>query len=323
VWLSVSGIVFWALPLFTALMQRQPVALGASALSLPMCFALLYGFAQGDWGSGPLGLTCVVGGIVMVLGLRRLRTLAFEHERHRAAVMALHGAMSLAFLTAALPILLDNQWLTVAFGLEVAALAWLRRRIAHDGLVLAATVLAAGALVRLLFNPWLWEYQPRSGLPILNFYLYTFALVAFSFLYAAKQFDGNAFAREVRLCALLKWAAIALLFVLVNIEVADYFSTGSTLVFRFSGGGLAQDMAYSLSWGCFALVLMVLGIVRRTTSLRLGALLFLSLTVLKVFLHDLWQLGALYRVGSVVGLAVALLVVSYLVQRFIFRGGKS
>jgi uncharacterized membrane protein len=49
----------------------------------------------------------------------------------------------------------------------------------------------------------------------------------------------------------------------------------------------------------------------------------LILTIAKVFLHDLWQLGALYRVGSIVGLAVALLLVSYLVQRFILRGEQS
>jgi uncharacterized membrane protein len=42
-----------------------------------------------------------------------------------------------------------------------------------------------------------------------------------------------------------------------------------------------------------------------------------------VFLHDLWHLGALYRVGSMVGLAMALLAVSFLTQRFILRGDRT
>ncbi len=54
---------------------------------------------------------------------------------------------------------------------------------------------------------------------------------------------------------------------------------------------------------------------RRAT--RIGALTVLVLTVGKVFLHDLWKLGSLYRVGSIVGLAIALLGVSFLTQRFI------
>jgi len=119
---------------------------------------------------------------------------------------------------------------------------------------------------------------------------------------------------------LLNWSAILLLFVLVNVEVADAYSVGSTVIFRLSGGGLAEDMTYSLVWGLFALVLLVLGIVRHNKALRIGALLVLVGTIAKVFLHDLWQLGALYRVGSIVGLAVALLAVSYLIQRYILRG---
>jgi uncharacterized membrane protein len=49
----------------------------------------------------------------------------------------------------------------------------------------------------------------------------------------------------------------------------------------------------------------------------------LLLAIGKVFLHDLWHLGSLYRVGSMVGLAVALLVVSFLTQRFALRGNRS
>ena len=39
----------------------------------------------------------------------------------------------------------------------------------------------------------------------------------------------------------------------------------------------------------------------------------------KVFLHDLNALQDLYRVGSLVGLAVSLIFVSLLYQRFVFR----
>ena len=333
VWVLAAGVVFWSLPLLASPLKREVLALGTAAFSLPSQFAILYLFSrlhghfQGHgafafWQAGPLGLLSVLGGLAMLVGIRRLRSLQIEREADRTALLALHGALCLAFLTAALPILLEKQWLTVAFGFEVAALAWLRRRVAHDGLVAAIAALAATALVRLLLNSSVWHYEARSGVPILNYYLYTFALVALSFLLAAKLLAANRAAAQYKLGMLLNWAAVVVCFVLVNIEVADYFSTGKMVVFRMSGGGLAEDMAYSLAWGCFALALMVLGIIRRIGGLRLGALLFLCLTVGKVFLHDLWQLGALYRVGSVVGLAVALLAVSYLVQRFILPGEK-
>ncbi len=44
-----------------------------------------------------------------------------------------------------------------------------------------------------------------------------------------------------------------LAFLLLNIEIADYFSApGSTLTFEF-GGNFARDMTYSIAWALFAL----------------------------------------------------------------------
>jgi len=76
-------------------------------------------------------------------------------------------------------------------------------------------------------------------------------------------------------------------------------------------------MTYSLAWGIFALVLLLLGLARRSKPTRAAAIVVLVLTIGKVFLNDLWNLGALYRVGSIVGLALALLAVSFLTQRFV------
>jgi uncharacterized membrane protein len=45
------------------------------------------------------------------------------------------------------------------------------------------------------------------------------------------------------------------------------------------------------------------------------------LTIGKVFLYDLGQLRDLYRVASLVGLAVSLILVSLAYQRFVFRRG--
>ncbi len=193
----------------------------------------------------------------------------------------------------------------------------------RTGLVKAAGALAAAAFVRLVANPALWSYQPRSETPIFNWYLYTFGIPAVAFLAAAHWLRDDPAANRVRLPGVLRTFAGIVLFVLLNVEIADFYSTGPTLSFRLSGGGLAQDMTYSLAWGIFALVLLFIGIARLSKPVRAAALAVLLLTIAKVFLHDLWNLGALYRVGSIVGLAVALLAVSFLTQRYVFAREKS
>ncbi len=60
-----------------------------------------------------------------------------------------------------------------------------------------------------------------------------------------------------------------------------------------------------------------------TVAHILAVTVVLLLTIGKVFLHDLWDLGSLYRVGSIVGLGVALLAVSFLTQRYVFSREES
>ena len=105
-------------------------------------------------------------------------------------------------------------------------------------------------------------------------------------------------------------------FLLLNIEIADYFSTGTTLTFQFSGN-LARDLTYSLAWAMFAFLLLLAGVRFTSKAARFASLGLLLVTAVKVFLHDLWQLGQLYRVASLVGLAVFLIVVSFLYQRLL------
>ena len=73
----------------------------------------------------------------------------------------------------------------------------------------------------------------------------------------------------------------------------------------------------SVAWGLYAIVLLLVGLFRRVRALRIVSLVFLLLTVAKVFLYDLSQLTGLYRVLSFLGLGVALIVVSLLYQRFV------
>ena len=109
-----------------------------------------------------------------------------------------------------------------------------------------------------------------------------------------------------------------LLFLLMHIEIADFFSTGTAITFIFSGN-LAQDMAYSIGWGLFAIATLITGIRTNSKGARYSSLALLIITIFKVFLHDLWRLGGLFRVGSFIGLAVGLMLVSFIYQRFLSK----
>jgi uncharacterized membrane protein len=107
-----------------------------------------------------------------------------------------------------------------------------------------------------------------------------------------------------------------LAFLLVNLEVSDYFSQpGDTLTFRFSDG-FARDMAFSIAWALFALGLLVYGIVKNSRAARFTAMGLLCVTLLKLFLHDLAQLDPLHRIGAFVGVAAVAMLASFAYQKF-------
>ena len=66
----------------------------------------------------------------------------------------------------------------------------------------------------------------------------------------------------------------------------------------------------------FALLLLVIGIANRNAPVRYAGIGLLSVTILKLFLHDLSELDQLYRIGAFIAVAVIAILASFLYQRF-------
>jgi uncharacterized membrane protein len=118
--------------------------------------------------------------------------------------------------------------------------------------------------------------------------------------------------------AVLASLGTVLAFLLLNIEIADYFTEpgASSLVFRFSGN-FTRDMTCSIAWALFALALLIAGIAKKIRAARYASMALLVVTLGKLFFHDLKQLGQLQRIGAFVGVAVILLAASFLYQKFV------
>ena len=297
-----------------------------AALAGPPQFLLLHRAITQALPAVPEGATALAFGALYVAGLALLaRRMPFA-ATERSTALASFGGIALLFLTAVFPLQFDRQWITVGWALEGAALFWLHRRVAHEGLRVAGLLLLGAVFVRLLpgINPYLLGYAERGAVPILNWFLYTYGIAAASMFVAARMIDRDKpVILGVNSRAVLPALGTVLAFLLVNIEIADFFSAGEKyIVFHFPAS-LAQDMTYSIAWALFALILLVTGVRRRGTAARYAGLGLLVITLMKVSLYDLWQLGGLYRVGSLVGLAVILLLVSFLYHQFVADGTKT
>ena len=296
-------------------------AWGAPVLaSVPFFFLARGAMVEGGLGHiiGALPVVQAVVLAVLLIGLARLEPRA-DRDLGRLALVA--GAV-LGFVTLAIPLQLEKQWITIGWALEGAALAWLYGRIRHRGLLGSSLALLAVVLVRLALNPEVFAYHARSDVRIFNWYLYTYLVAAAATFVAAYLLRGEDTLfglQKLRPMRILSAFGTVLLFLLLNIEIADFFATGPTLTFGFSGASLAQDLSYTLGWALFAIGVLAAGVVLASRAARITSIALLAITVLKAFLHDLPSLGGLYRVASFALLALSLAVVAVALQKFVLH----
>ena len=292
----------------------------AAALAGPVQFFMVYRLVQAAWPGmrdvmGLLPAAFAVPAFLSLVGV--LRTVP-ESSPARLTQVAWLGGAGLFFVTLIFPIQFERQWITIGWALEGAALCWLFRRVPHPGLRLVGVGLLIAAFARLALNASVLSYYPRGALPILNWYLYAYGLVIASLFAAARWLApprDRVLGRSAP--AILSTLGVILAFLLVNLQIADFFAAPGerTLAFKFAGN-FARDMTYSIAWALFALGLLVVGLRQQLPPARYGAISLLGVTVLKLFFHDLARLEQLYRIGALVGVAVIAIAASFLYQRF-------
>ncbi|MBI3884519.1 MAG: DUF2339 domain-containing protein [Opitutae bacterium] len=296
-----------------------------AALSGPVHFWMAYGAIKAGWPNDFLGLVpALFAGAPLASLALRLRAEPAENPK-RLNQLAWFGAVALFFITLVFPIQFERQWLTVAWALEGAALLWLFHRVPHPGLRLVGVALLCTAFARLALNPAVVAYHARSDTAVFNWYLYAYGLTVAALFTGARLLApprDNVLGSEAP--PLLNGLGTVLAFILLNIEIADYFTPAGarTLTFQFSGS-FARDMTYTIAWALFALGLLGAGILKQQRPARYAAIGLLSAALLKLFFHDLARLEALYRIGALFAVAVIAILASFAYQRFLPGHEKS
>jgi uncharacterized membrane protein len=322
---SAMYAVFVAFPFVLGSRARQSrdPYLTAIAGSIFYFFTARAAMLQGQL-SSIVGILPVFEGGVLALLLRALLKIEPRGGRDLARLAIVAGS-ALAFATVAIPLQLKQQWITIGWALEGAALAWLYRRIPHRGLLYSAMALLSVVFVRLALNPAVFIYEPR-GMRVFNWYLYAYLTCSVAFFVAAWWFSttddqvvpNNDWARASKL---LPPAGVILLFLLLNIEIADFYAPPGEITFRF-GVSIAQDLTYTIGWLVFGLGMLAAGIYLHSRPGRMAAVGLIAVTTFKAFLYDMSSLEGLAQVGSFVGLAISLSLVALALQKFVLQAPR-
>jgi uncharacterized membrane protein len=315
-WQIAFFLIFFAFAFFTT-EEAKALPWAVGALAGPLQFALIYDTVRHAFpalrnGLTPAAFVLPYAAATLFLVRKRQADPATGDAR-----LAWQGGAALFFITLIFPIQFDREWITLGWALEGLALIWLFRLVPNRGLRYVGVALLCLAFVRLALNPAVLEYHRRTATPILNWYLYAYGVTIVCLFIGGWLFRPPRNQPFERTSPTLLYSLGAILtFLLLNIEIADYFSIGPTLTFSFTGN-FARDMTYSIAWALYAFALLLTGMKKHTRWVRYSGVALLVVTLAKLFLHDLSSLNQLYRIGAFIGVAIILIVASFVYQRFL------
>jgi uncharacterized membrane protein len=247
----------------------------------------------------------ITGTVAGAFGLWQWGLAAFLLTRRRD--QAVHfAALGFTLMSIATALQFDGPPVTIGWAAEGAAVIALGIRERRAWLRVAGTVLFAIAVARVL--DLMLAEAPLGHVVLVNAQSAAGAFIAaLAYLLAwLHSRTPESPEREFGLGASILTAQVVVL-VLLTSEIHAYWALREW--------AFQRELTVSVTWAAYATALILIGLRRGYAPIRYFAIGLFALTIVKVFMVDLAQLERLYRVISIVGLGVALLLTSYLYQR--------
>jgi uncharacterized membrane protein len=257
--------------------------------------------------TGPLGAAFAAWHGVLAAGvLRQYR----DHALHFAA-------LAFSLLSIAVALQFDGPAVTIGWAVEGAAIIALGLHERRDWMRAGGAVLFGIAVVRAI--ELLGTVAPASHVIVLNPRAAgAGTVIALSYLLAwLHQRQRDSIGADP---ADAGWAGpvrgpVAAALVIAQLVSVVLLTTEIRAFFDVPGGAFTREMTISVTWAAYATALIVVGLYRRYAPIRYFGIGLFAITILKVFFSDLAHLEQIYRVLSLIGLGLLLLLTSYLYQR--------
>jgi uncharacterized membrane protein len=311
--LSLGFLLLFA---FAALSERtatESSALSMARLSIVAAngcvyFGLVYALLRTNYHQwlGFIAVCVAATYLALAAFIRRSTSVAAEVDLTK---LTLPIGMALVFVTLSIPIQLSGFRITVAWALQAAALSWLGAKFRAQRAYMASIALFVLVAMRLLYvDAEVYAFTSTAPTLFLNSRFLAFAVSAGCAFVAATWTVSSS--RALALAEYLG-AHVALLIGL-TLETVMWVGRNAAVSNRIS----AQTFAVSVLYGIYAVLLVSIGVTRRTAVNRVSGLVLIGFVIIKLYLFDVWQLDRVYRIAAFVALGILLISTSFLYSRY-------
>ena len=320
---------------YAMLTRIVPVRLlGSIAAALATLTALRLFAAREFWNNAqnlPLGQHWPIYGygipiFLFWLAARQLRS--FSNTRSATALEGISLGLGISLISLELRVLVGGgaavdhmtllemsshilAWMGAAYGLIYRQHIYSTFVSVWGSRILLGASCAALILVSLiLLNPLL-SGEPLQGGVLFNALWLAYLAPALLLVLVTRKMQ---FAGKWPTRSLFNILSLILILTFVTLQTKRLFQ-GPVLDASFSGD--AESYALSAVWLVLAIALLVAGLKLGRPTVRYAGLAVMILALLKTFGYDLWQLGGLWQIASVMGIGLSLVGVGWLYTRVV------
>jgi uncharacterized membrane protein len=224
---------------------------------------------------------------------------------------------ALTFVTLAIPVQLESNWITIGWSVEALVLLWASFEVAAPRLQWLSGLVFAAAILRFLAVDTPWEYR-AAFIPVFNQYFLGMLALAACLACAAYL------ARRLPVFLTAGLLAVGVLWFGLSFEAYSYFDAQARALqvdaydaakqLRWTG-----QLALSVLWSVFAGSMTAAGFRLHLRAARVAGLVLFGVTLVKVVFLDISELRQFYRILALLALGVVLLVVAWKYQRGLRR----
>jgi uncharacterized membrane protein len=278
-------------------------------------YAICYGLLNGDYHDWMAALALLLALAYAVLARAQLSLCPTD----RPALLVTLGT-ALTFVTLAIPIQLDSNWITIAWGVEGLLMLWAAFDTGADSVRLFSAVVFTLALGRFVFLDTQW-YGWAPFTPVFNRYFLgvlalTACLAGAAYLY-----------RRSDTVVKIGLLAFAVFWLGSSFEAYSYFAARAGAIGLATPDAMetarrlvwAGQLALSLLWSVYAGALTAAGFRFQLRALRIAGLVLFGITLVKAMIVDIAELREFYRIVALLILGLILLGVAWKYQRSLRR----
>ena len=283
-------------------------------------YAICYGLLNDDYHDWMAALALLLATAYAALARAQLSLCRAD----RPALLVTLGT-ALTFVTLAIPIQLDANWITMAWGVEALLILWAARETGALTLRWFSGAVFALALVRFLFIDTPWGYRAPTSRRFLTATSWecwpsTACLAGAAYLYRAGCASGpSAEDRTGWRSACSGWGRVSKPTAISPRSAAAIPAHGRGLPRNRAAPVWAGQLSLSLLWSAYAGLLTATGFRWRLRPLRVAGPDSLRHHAVKVLLVDMSELRQFYRIVALLILGLVLLGVAWKYQRSLRR----